>query len=160
MADQNIVGGAQLDAFLKSLPAKIEQNIMRSALRAGANEFKEEIKAKIPVRRGKLLRSVRVTTSAKRGKVKASIKVGGKKAPHANLVEFGTRPHKIKPKKAKALALLGMVVSEIDHPGARPHPFMRPAFDAKDQAAITAVGMQIRKRLTLQGINSPAPEAT
>ncbi len=39
--------------------------------------------------------SVRVTTGTKRNVVFAYVKVGGKKAPHANLVEFGTRAHKI-----------------------------------------------------------------
>lgn len=158
MADQNISGGRELDAFLQTLTVKLEKNIMRSALRAGANEFKDQVKANVPVKSGKLRSSVRVTTGTKRNVVFAYVKVGGKKAPHANLVEFGTRAHKIAPKGAGGLLIGGQIVGAADHPGAASKPFIRPAFDTKGQAAIQAVGTQIRKRLTAEGINSPAPE--
>ncbi|MGZ8339142.1 MAG: HK97-gp10 family putative phage morphogenesis protein [Telluria sp.] len=159
MADEIIKGGKELDAFLKSLPAKVEQNILRSALRAGANEFKKEAKVNIPVVEGDLLASARVSTRAKKGRVTVSFKIGGKRAPHAHLVEFGTKPHKIAPKGAGGLLIGGNVVGAVDHPGSKPHPIMRPAFDSKSTEAITAVGLQIRKRLTKEGINVPAPEA-
>lgn len=159
MSDQNILGGRQLDAFLQQLPAKVEQNIMRSALRAGGNVFKKEAKTKIPVDEGDLLASARVSTRAKKGRVTVSFKIGGKKAPHAHLVEFGTRPHKIAPKRAGGLLINGNVVGAIEHPGAKPHPIMRPTFDRKSGEAIAAVGNQVRRRLTNEGINVPAPEA-
>lgn len=158
MSDSNITGGRELDAFLQSLPANVEKNIMRSALRAGANVFKDDVKANIPVESGELRRSVRVSTRAKGGTVTASLKVGGKKAFYWRFVEFGTAAHRIGPKNAKALALLGVVVGWVNHPGARPKPFMRPAFDNKAAPAIDAVAAQIRARLTLEGINTLAPE--
>lgn len=158
MAEQNISGGRELDAFLQTLTVKLEKNIMRSALRAGANEFKEAIKANVPVKSGATKRSVRVTTGTKRNVVFAYVKVGGKKAPHAIFSEFGTKPHKIAPKGAGGLLIGGQIVDSADHPGARAKPFARPAFDSKGQAAIAAVGAQIRKRLTVEGINTPAPE--
>ena len=160
MSDLNIIGGRELDAFLQSLPAKVEKNIMRSALRAGANAFKEEVKASIPVHLGELRRSVRVSTRSKGGTVTASLKVGNKKAWYWRFVEFGTAAHRIGPKNARALALAGVVVGWVHHPGARPKPFMRPAFDSKAASAIDAVAAQIRARLTLEGINMSAPEGS
>lgn len=156
--DRNISGGKALDDFLKSLPVKVERNILRSALRQGANVFKVEVRENIPVDSGELRRSVRVVTKAKGGKVTASVRVGNKRAWYGHMVEFGTKPHKIVPKKKGALVIGQTRAMVVDHPGAKPHPYMRPAFDTKPTAAIAAVGMQIRKRLTAEGINVPAAE--
>lgn len=154
----NITGGAQLDDFLQSLPAKVEKNIMRSALRAGGNVIRDEGRANVPVKLGNLRKSIRVSTGAKGGQVFASVKVGSKKAWYWRFIEFGTLPHVIKPKNAGALAVTGHVVEEIDHPGAQAKPFFRPAFDNKATAAVAAVANQVRKRLTAVGLNTPAPE--
>lgn len=44
------------------------------------------------------------------------------------------------------------------HPGARPKPFMRPAFDTQHRAAIEAAREYIRARLAIKhGINVPGP---
>lgn len=158
MADQSILGGRELDAMLQSLPTKIEKNILRAALRAGVNEFKKEMQANVPVKNGKLKRSIKVSTKSKGGRVSAKVKAGGKAAPHAMLVEFGTKPHKIAPKKAGGLLIGGNVVGAVDHPGAKAHPFARPALDSKQGQAVAATGSKIRERLTKEGINTPAPE--
>jgi HK97 gp10 family phage protein len=158
MADQSITGGRELDAFLQTLSVKVEKNILRAALRAGANEFKTEAQAKAPVKSGKLRRSLKVSTGSKGGRVTAKLKVGGKMAPHAMLVEYGTKPHKIAPKNGGGLLIGGNVVGEVNHPGARARPFLRPSFDGKSAAAIGAVAAKIRERLTAEGVNVPAPE--
>jgi HK97 gp10 family phage protein len=158
MADETISGGRELDAFLQQLPVKVEKNILRAALRAGASEFRKDARQRVPVDDGDLKRSIRVTARTKRGTVYAAVKAGGRLAPHAHLVEFGTKAHKIKPKKQKALAFGGTVAREVDHPGARPQPFMRPTFDGGASSAIAATGAKIRERLTQEGINTPAPE--
>jgi HK97 gp10 family phage protein len=158
MADQAIIGGRELDALLQSLPVKVERNILRAALRAGAAELREEARRNVPVDEGDLRASIRVTTRSRRGTVYASVKAGGKRAPHWHWIEFGTKAHKIKPKRQEALSFGGAIAGEVDHPGSRPKPYMRPALDSKAQAAIAAVGAKIRERLTLAGINTPAPE--
>lgn len=159
MADDHaIIGGRELDAFLQQLPAKVERNIMRAALRAGANEFKAAAKSAVPVDDGDLRGSIRVTTRSKNGTVYASLKAGGRKAPHWHWVEFGTAAHKIRARPDHALSFGGVTVRDVDHPGARAHPFMRPAFDSAAAAAIAAAAAKIRQRLTQQGINVPAPE--
>jgi len=158
MVEESIIGGRELDAFLQQLPVKVERNIMRAALRAGANEFKAAAKSGVPVDDGDLRASIRVTTRSKNGTVYASLKAGGRKAPHWHWVEFGTAAHKIRARPDHALSFGGVTVHEVAHPGARAHPFMRPAFDSAAAAAIAAAAAKIRQRLTLQGINVPAPE--
>lgn len=156
--EQAIIGGRELDALLQSLPVKVERNILRAALRAGAAEFRKEARQNVPVDEGDLQASIRVTTRTRRGTVYASVKAGGKRAPHWHWIEFGTAAHKIKPKKQQALSFGGAVAREVDHPGGKPKPYMRPAFDSGQRAALAAVAAKIRERLTLEGINSPAPE--
>lgn len=158
MSQENIGGGAALDALLQSLPAKIETNIMRGALRAGARVYLDEVKQNIPEASGDLRKSARITTrKGKNGQVSASVKVGNRVAFYAQMVEFGTRAHTIAP-RARAMQIGGQFVAgAVDHPGTRPHPFMRPAADAKFSAAVAAVQAQIRKRLTKEGLSVPDP---
>lgn len=131
---------------------------MRSALRAGAAVYLTEVRQNIPVEHGYLRQSARVTTKKNRdGSVSASVKVGNTRAYYAHMVEFGTRPHKIAP-RARALEIGGQFVAgAVDHPGSRPHPFMRPAADAKFGAAVAAVQHKIRDRLRAQGLDVPDP---
>lgn len=160
MADEAITGGRELDAFLQQVSVKVEKNILRAALRAGSNEFKKDMQQNVPVEEGDLRRSIRTTTRAKKGTVYAFVKVGGRRAPHAHLVEFGTAAHKIRAKKGSALVVNGQAVREVDHPGAKAQPFARPAFDTGAQSALVAVGAKIRERLTKENINVPAPEGS
>ncbi|KAK1548908.1 hypothetical protein Q3G72_014462 [Acer saccharum] len=134
----------------------MERNIMRSALRAGAVPIRDEIKARAPVDTGALRDSVRITTRAKAGQVSASVKVGNKTAWYAFLTEFGTRPHKILPKRVGgALRFGGTEARSVEHPGIAGHPFIRPGVDAAFTASVTAVQAKVRQRLTKQGIDVP-----
>lgn len=156
MSEQNITGGRALDDLLQTLPVKTETNIMRSALRAGARVYLDQVKQNIPVQQGFLRASARITTrKGKDGKISASVKVGNQLAFYANMVEFGTRPHVIKARPGGALNVNGSEVKSVDHPGTAPHPFMRPAADAKFSQAVAAVQAQVRKRLTKAGLNVP-----
>lgn len=174
--DRSITGGQELDAFLRTLPDNIQKNILRSGLRAGAKVYLNDLKQRIPVAppnseseqlygdyEGALRDSARITAKVKDGVATASVKVGGKTKRgasvfYAHMVEFGTKPHKIKARRGRTLLFRGVFVKEIDHPGAKAQPFMRPSFDGTAGAAIEAVAAQIRKRLTKEGLTSPAPE--
>jgi HK97 gp10 family phage protein len=156
VTDENIIGGKELDALLQTLPVKLETNIMRSALRAGARVYLDEVKQNIPVASGALRNSARITTrKGKDGKISASVKVGNSVAYYAQMVEFGTRPHVIKAKPGHALNINGREVKSVQHPGTAAHPFMRPAADAKFGPAVAAVQAQVRKRLTKAGLTVP-----
>jgi HK97 gp10 family phage protein len=159
MAETVLKGGKELQAFLNQLPAKIERNIMRSALRAGAKVIADEAKLNVPVKDGLLRDSIRVSTRARKGQVTASAKAGSRKAWYWRFVEFGTAAHTIKSSIGSALFFNGGAFKSVRHPGARAKPFMRPALDSKSNDAIRAVGRKIQERLTHHGINNaPALE--
>lgn len=154
MSATHVKGLSELQAFLDQLPAKMEANIMRAALRAGAKVVQAEVQASAPVRTGLLKAGIKIGTNSRRGRVTAKINVSGKHAFVANWVEYGTAAHFIKPKRAKSLFFAGLMRDGVDHPGARPKPFMRPALDTKAQEALLAVGEAIKKRLTKQGLDA------
>lgn len=160
MADDiNIKGGRQLDQILQNIPVRLQTNILRGALRAGANVFKAEAKSNLEqngsIDDGELLKSVRVSARLKGSTVTASVKAGNKKAYYWGWVEFGTKPHVIKAARAKGLLFGGNVVAEVLHPGARPRPYLRPALDSKSADAVAAVAEYIKKRLTKEGFSIP-----
>ena len=108
-----VKGLAELQAAMDSLPAKIEANIMRGALRAGAKLIQAEAKRLVPVappneenRRlyggyeGLLRDSIRISVSLRRGTVTARVRAGGKVRGtgdpyYARWPEYGTKPHRI-----------------------------------------------------------------
>jgi HK97 gp10 family phage protein len=118
MADVRVKGLADLNKFLQQLPAKMEQNVLRGALRAGANVIKDEAKRLVPVsapnsrnkkrygfRAGTLRDSIRVSARVKNGRVTASVYAGGQtksgaEVYYASWVEFGTAAHAIVAKRA------------------------------------------------------------
>lgn len=155
--DELIVGGRELDELLKTLSLRLQKNISRSALRAGAAVMLQEVRTRIPVASGDLVRSARITTRARGTDISASVKVGNSVAWYAHLVEFGTRQHRISGKNGRALRFGNVTVQSVLHPGTRARPFMRPSAEAGFAAAIRAVGNKYRERLTKQGLNAPAP---
>lgn len=155
--DEVIQGGRELADFLDTLAPKMQKNVNRAALRAGAAVFREEVRQNVPVSSGELRKSVRITTRARNGQASASVKIGNSKAWYAHLVEFGTRPHKIEPKDGTALSLNGNPRRAVEHPGSQGRPFVRPAVDAKFSEAVATVEKRMRELLTAQGLNRPAP---
>lgn len=154
--DENIIGGQQLDELLQTLPGKLQRNVNRSALRAGAAALLPEVVQRIPVDSGDLRASARITTRARGATVSASVKVGNRVAWYAHLVEYGTRPHVIKPREpGGALQFGGVTTKSVQHPGTRPQPFMRPAIDSSLPQVVAAVTAKIRERLTRQGLDAP-----
>lgn len=163
----DILGGKELAKMLNELPLKIERNIMRSALRAGAAVIAAEARLNVPVDSAELKQSIRTSSNSKRGTVEANAVVGNrrtKKGWYATFVEFGTAPHMIRAgKKSPVLSFRDRNgewrrVTEVHHTGAKAKPFMRPAFDTKGDEAVKAVADKIRERLTDQNINKVAPE--
>lgn len=156
--DEVVHGGRELQDMLDTLPGKMQKNINRAGLRAGAAVLLAEVKQNIPVASGALRDSARVTSRARGAEVSASVKVGNRVAWYAHLVEFGTRPHVIKPKNPRGTMQFGGITARsVNHPGTRARPFMRPAADSKTPEALAAVAKKIRERLTKQGLNTPAP---
>lgn len=161
----DITGAKELAKMLNELPLKLERNIMRAALRAGAAVIAKEAKQNVPVDSGELKSSIRTSSNSKKGLVEANAVVGRKKKGwYATFVEFGTAPHIIKAgKNSKTLSFrdrngVWRRATQVNHTGAQAKPFMRPALDSKGQEAIKAVADKIKERLTDQNINTVAPE--
>lgn len=158
MTDVNIRGAKELAEALATLPDKLQANVMRAALRAGAKLIREEAVACVPVDSGDLRSSLKIGTRSRRGVVSANIKAGGKQAFYAHFVEFGTAAHTITAKDGGYMMFGGAWVKSAHHPGARAQPFMRPALDGRAQAAVQAMAEAMRARLaTKHGIDVPAP---
>lgn len=176
-----IDGLAELREACKQLPKNIENNIMRGALRAGGKVIADEARRRVPVRSGQLQASIRVSVRPAPQGITASVKAGDRfrvfkgkgtatKAPYrtkragggfdyhapfyAHFVEFGTKPHIIKPKRGKRLAFVVaskvVAVPIVRHPGTKPRPFLGPAFDAKWREALEVMEGYIAKRLPIE----------
>jgi HK97 gp10 family phage protein len=79
---------------------------------------------------------------------------GHKPSKTAHLVEYGTAPHTIQPKHGKVLVFEPdtwntptVIARRTVHPGAKPQPFMRPAFDTKSDQASYIFMTEVRKNI-------------
>jgi hypothetical protein len=72
-------------------------------------------------------------------------------SPLAHLLELGVKPHDIEPERKGGLATdEGVMIhpkagsdGKIKHPGHRPQPFMRPAFDHTRHEVVRRVGASL-----------------
>ena len=150
MAEVRVTGLSELQGFLETLPTKIQNNVMRGALRAGMNVVKDSAVQGAAHATGIMREGIKVTTRNRAGVVSASVKAKGKHAPLAHLVEYGTAAHRISAKDGSALSFGGGAVQHVDHPGQRARPFMRPALDAQGGNAVVAAAEYMRTRLANQ----------
>lgn len=168
-SDQSISvsGLADLQKMLDELPAKIEANIMRGALRQGANVYRDRARAAAPVgKTGRLRKSIKVKTNVKRGKATSQVVAGGGDVFYAKFVEFGTAsfyegtgrtvgaPYKIKPTVRKAMKFGDVFTEYSVHEGVRPTGFMRKAFDGGTHEVIEQVADYVRMRIGREIIKS------
>lgn len=147
MSEIHVKGLVDLQKFLDQLPAKMEANVMRGALRAGMKEVQPVAQQNIHNVSGLLAKGLKIKTSSRRGVVKASLVTTGKHAFIAKWVEFGTAAHTIAAKAGGSLFFRGLFAKLAHHPGAKPKPFMRPALDQQSQAAVVAAAEYMKKRL-------------
>ena len=182
--DIHIKGLAELQKFMEQLPAKLEANVMRGALRAGAQVIRAAAMTNVHKVSGALAMTIRVGARIDRkgGKVTAYVRAGDKQGIfYANMVEFGTKAHFIsvqeseKPINIRQSIRQGRVIRAsmttvnrnvlkignkfvgptVWHPGAKPHPFMRPALDSQASNAVNAAAEYIRRRLeTKHGLDT------
>ena len=93
-----------------------------------ANYIRSEMLALVPVKTGVLRNSIHITVEGARVVIGPNMT----QAPYAGYVEFGTRPHVIRPKKGKVLRFkvggTTVYARKVNHPGSRPHPYVMPAF--------------------------------
>ena len=146
-----------LDEFyrqLQAFPVNVEKNVMRGAVRAGLKPIADEAKMLVPVKSGKLQKSIRIkfrNKSQQYGWIRGVITAGNADAYYAHIIEYGSgsyyegkgtkskrAPYKIKAKRAKSLFFAGLMREVVTHPGVKPVAFMRRAVDNKTSAALDA----------------------
>lgn len=166
-------GMVDLTQVLAALPEGLEKNVLRGALKAGAEVFAEG--AREECRSEEVRKTIKTSSRAEPGLVTAKIQTKGPGAQKAPWLEFGTDPHFIsvddeqsggrtvrrinRLAKEGSLVIGGKFVGKtVHHPGAKPYPFMRPPLDTRETAAVDAMVSYARKRLTKEGILTPVPE--
>lgn len=170
-SEATISGLSELQALLDQLPANVEKKLMRGALRAGQVVVANYAKSRAPVATpsdvaarqygasaGSLRDSIRVSTGVRNGKVTATVKAGSKSAYYARWVEFGTAAHLIQAKNGKSLTFGGHEYKSLHHPGAKMHPFMRPALDWASNGsgpALAAVAAYMNGKITKELASQP-----
>ena len=162
-----VTGLKELDALLKTLPARIEGNVMRGGMRASLKVIgdvaKTNLAANGTIKTGNLQKSIRIGFKRKSetgyGWMRGRLSAGNKDAWYAHFIEFGTasfytghgktvgKPYEIHPKNHKSLFFAGVMREVIVHPGIHPKPFMRPALDQASGKAITTFADYLRVRL-------------
>ncbi|RCG31984.1 HK97 gp10 family phage protein [Sphaerisporangium album] len=70
----------------------------------------------------------------------------GPTAEYGDTVEYGGRPHVIRPREKKALSWPDAEhpVKKVNHPGTAPQPYMRPGFDRATREFDTAIDAIVR----------------
>lgn len=83
----------------------------------------DEARALVPVNTGRLRESLDWEVTGKK------LTVGSRNVNYAKDVEFGTSPHIIRARNTKALYWPGArhPVRQVNHPGTRSQPYLRPA---------------------------------
>lgn len=118
---------AELQRALKRLTLKLGKKVTMDAMKSGARVIQKEMKAQVPVRTGKLKKSIKLKQRRTFEGVEVSV---GSSLWYVHLVEFGVRPHKVQGRQ---------------HPGAKPGAFMRTAFDEKVDEAVDTIKTKLRE---------------
>jgi hypothetical protein len=100
------------------------QTEARKSIRKSGNRLQRKMRSRMPAKTGKARKSVkaRYFDQGMRALVGSTWYV-------ARFLEHGTKPHKIKTKRAKALETdLGMFANNVDHPGIPARPWLAPSW--------------------------------
>lgn len=161
--------------YLRQIPDKLERKILRGAAKAAATVIADE--AKLRVVSSEVESAIKISTrQTEPGRVVAKVQVKGPGAYIAPWLEYGTDPHFISVAEDQrdgrsvrrinqqtreaggdgSLVIGGKFVGKtVWHPGARPHPFLRPALDSKEAEAIAAAQTFINSKIASHGLNGP-----
>jgi HK97 gp10 family phage protein len=128
-----VLGTANISKLADALRETANQSELttQQVLVQSANHILAEMEARVPVRSGNLRQSLGVQVHSD----KVIIGPNEKQAPYAGYVEFGTRPHEIRPRKQGGVLVFNIggrkvFTRKVSHPGTKPQPYVAPAFKA------------------------------
>jgi HK97 gp10 family phage protein len=112
-----------LRRFFGGMSADVARAVDRTRI-----DVQNEARRRAPVDTGRLRSSI---VSRTEGGGRSLGYVVGSNVNYAAAVEYGTAPHVIKPKYKRALYWPGAAhpVAQVNHPGTRAQPFLRPAIE-------------------------------
>ena len=164
MINMKLTGFKELERNLKTLSDKVARKVLGNSVRAGANVVKRAAQANVPADSGNLRKFIKIQKRKSRVSGKCEYMVGPiwKKAFYGMFLEFGTKPHVIKPKSGDKLAWGGwvtgsaragskvfegdsVVVSRVKHPGQPRRPWLRPAFDQNTDQVIEKMRVILKR---------------
>lgn len=123
---QTVEGLDELDKSIDDMIRRMNGADLERATAAAGNEILKEVEIRAPVKTGELKASIGTFISSKENRAKSTIQVSQSKKGgirfYAVMLEYGT--------------------SKM-----RPHPFMRPAFDAAQNKAVEAFTREIEKAM-------------
>ncbi len=165
MDDVKIEGMEEILKKLNKLPEKIMENVMTSAIRAGAKSIVTEAKRNVPSQYGELKESIGIKKASKPKVYRKTLKIfkispmkktitkkgirGEVDGWYARFLEFGTYAHLDHPMKKQRTGKLGKKRAAIVAKGGgiRPHPFMRIAYEKEGMNAIKVIREYMKKRI-------------
>ena len=128
-----VEGGDKIARKLQMMAEEVARTHMRECALAGAEVIRAEIETTAPHKTGTLAGDIQKEVK-KQTKSRVDVHIGpGKEGWYGRLVEDG-----------HAIVVAGKKVGDVP-----PHPFMRPAFDAKTDEAYDAFAAELKRRLGL-----------
>jgi HK97 gp10 family phage protein len=128
-----VEGGDKIARKLQMMAEEVARTHMRECALAGAEVIRAEAATLAPRKTGTLAGDIQKEVK-KQTKSRVDVHIGpGKEGWYGRFVEDG-----------HAIVVAGKKVGDVP-----PHPFMRPAFDAKTDEAYDAFEAELRRRLRL-----------
>ena len=151
-----VTGESEAARLLEQTSKRFVPSLVQDAIYPAAVIVRDEARRRAPVGFGRRpdgsarehLRDAIYASKGKSGLLSVIAGVNLKRVPHAHLVEYGTAPHFIRPKKGKFLWVLGRFLTFVKHPGAVKRPFFRPAARRSQPAVLKAIEEGCRKLLS------------
>lgn len=165
-------GREDVSSFIGRIPEALQRKVLRGAARAAARVVANEAKDRSIS--SEVSAAVKVSTRQESdSRVIAKVILKGPGAYIAPWLEYGTEPHFItvdaRQSNGRTTRRVNQAVREaggdaslviggqfvggtVFHPGARPHPFLRPSLDIKQGEAIQAAQGYINTRLAREGL--------
>ena len=126
---------------------------IESGMKRGMGIMVRDAKKHVPVKTGKLLRSIHY--SYNKNKVMGKIYGGDKRARHGHLIEYGVRGMNIVPKIKPYMIFKGthqwkgkwIRAKHVSVPRRAAHPFLIPAVENNTDNMVNAIKTKMKKRM-------------
>lgn len=157
-ASLKLDGLEQINEKLKALGGKVANKVSRDAVREGAKVIRKEMRAGAPKgNSGELRKNIRYRIRGRKGNFNAKVGIS-KKIYYAWFIEYGTSAHQVpsenlgrgrnKRKNDKKIKINGEVYSKAKHPGIKPNPFMRRAWERSKTKSYESMKHTLWKRIS------------